>query len=46
MKHILGFTKSHWMPSLGKYLRHIAMTATMVGDFGGKHKTQSNTAFS
>jgi len=34
------------MPSLGKYLRHIAMATTMVGNFGGKHKTQSKTAFS
>jgi hypothetical protein len=30
MKHIKGFTRSHWMLQSGKCLRHIALAATMV----------------
>jgi hypothetical protein len=30
IKHIKGFTRSHWMPPLGKCLRHIAPAAAMV----------------
>jgi hypothetical protein len=30
MKHIKGFTRSHWMLPLGKYLRRIALAAAMV----------------
>ncbi len=32
MEHILCFTRSHWMPSLGKCLRLIAPAATMVDE--------------
>jgi hypothetical protein len=30
MKHIKGFTRSHWMLPLGKCLRCIALAAAMV----------------
>jgi hypothetical protein len=30
MKHTKGFTRSHWMPPLGKCLCHIALAAAMV----------------
>jgi hypothetical protein len=33
MEHIQGFTRSHWMPPLGKCLRRIAPAAAMVDDF-------------
>jgi hypothetical protein len=33
MDYIQCFTRSHWMPSLGKCLRHIAPAATMVINF-------------
>jgi hypothetical protein len=33
MEHILGFTRSHWMPPLGKCLRHIAPAAAMVDKY-------------
>jgi len=45
MKHILGFTQSHWMPPLGECLHRIAAAAPMVDDFGRKHKTQSKNDF-
>jgi hypothetical protein len=32
MKHIQGFTRSHWMPPLGECLRRIAPAATMVNE--------------
>ena len=32
MTHIQGFTRSHWMPPLSKYLCHIALAAAMVDD--------------
>jgi hypothetical protein len=33
MKHIRGFTQSHWMPPLVECLPHIALAAGMVDDF-------------
>jgi len=33
MKHIQGFTRSHWMPPSGKCLRRIAPAAVMVNEF-------------
>ena len=33
MKHIWGFTRSHWMPPSGKCLRRIAPAAVMVDEF-------------
>jgi hypothetical protein len=33
MKHIWGFTRSHWMQPSGKCLRRIAPAATMVDKF-------------
>ena len=33
MAHIPGFSRSHWMTPLGKYLRRIALAATMVNEF-------------
>jgi hypothetical protein len=30
MKHIKGFTRSHWMPPLGKCLRPNALAAALV----------------
>jgi len=33
MEHIQGFTRSHWMPPWGEYLRRIAPAAAMVDDF-------------
>jgi len=33
MKHIQGFTQSHWMPPSGKCLRRIAPAAVMVDKF-------------
>ncbi len=33
MEHIQGFTRSHWMPPLGKRLRRIASAAAMVKEF-------------
>jgi hypothetical protein len=32
MEHIQGFTRSHWMLSLGKCLRHIAPAAIIVDE--------------
>jgi len=33
MEHILGFTRSHWMPPSGECLRRIAPVAAMVEKF-------------
>jgi hypothetical protein len=33
MKHIRGFTQSHWMPPSGECLRHIAPAAAMANEF-------------
>ena len=46
MKHIQGFTQSHWMPPLGECSHCIAAAAAMVNDFGQKHKTLTKTIFS
>ena len=46
MKHIQGFTRSHWMPPSGECLHCIAAAAALADDFGRKHKTLTNTTFS
>jgi hypothetical protein len=33
MEHIQGFTRSHWMPPSGEWLRRITPTAAMVDKF-------------
>jgi hypothetical protein len=33
MKHIRGFTRSHWMPPSGECLRRITPAAAMVNEF-------------
>ncbi len=33
IEHVQGFTGNHWMPPLGKCLRHIAPAAAMVNEF-------------
>jgi hypothetical protein len=33
MKHIQGFTQSHWMPPSGKCLCCIALVAAIVDEF-------------
>jgi hypothetical protein len=33
VEHILGFTRSHWMPPLGKCLRRISLADIMVNEF-------------
>jgi hypothetical protein len=33
MEHILGFTRSHWMPPLGKCLHRIAPAAAIVDEY-------------
>jgi hypothetical protein len=33
IKHIQGFTRSHWMPPSGECLRRIAPAAAMVDEF-------------
>ncbi len=38
MKHIQGFTRSHWMPPSGNCLGCIAPAVAMVEDFDCKHK--------
>ena len=45
MVHIPGFTRSHWMPPLGKCSHCIAAAATMVANFGSKHKTLPKNNF-
>jgi hypothetical protein len=42
MKHIVGFTQSHWILSSGECSRHIAPAAAMVIIISGvkKHNTQ------
>jgi hypothetical protein len=46
MEHIPGFTRSHWMPPLGKCLHSIAPEAAKVIDFGCKHKSLTKHNFS
>jgi len=43
MEHIQGFTRSHWMPPLGKCLRHIALTAAMVDEFESNTQNTNKT---
>jgi len=38
MKHVQGYLRRHWVPSLGKYLPRIALADTMVIDFGVKNQ--------
>jgi hypothetical protein len=38
MKHIKGFTRSYWIPSLGKCLHRIAPAAAMVMTLVGSTK--------
>jgi hypothetical protein len=45
MEHIPGFTRSHWMPPSGKCLRHIALAAAKVINFGCKHKSLTKHNF-
>jgi len=33
IQHVQGFTRSHWMPSSGECLHHIAPAAIMVDNF-------------
>jgi hypothetical protein len=46
IEHINGFTRSHWIPPSGECLPHITLAATMFGNFGGKHKSLTETTFS
>jgi hypothetical protein len=43
MEHIQGYTGSHGMLPSGKCLRHIALAAAIVIQFGGKHKNTNKT---
>jgi hypothetical protein len=45
MKHIQGFTRSHWMPPSGECTHRIGVAAAMVDDFSRKHKTITKTIF-
>ena len=45
IKHIQGFTRSHWMPPSGECLRRIAPAAAMVNDFEKTHKTLTKHNF-
>jgi hypothetical protein len=42
MEHIMGFTRSHWMPPSGECLHCVVAVAAMVDDFGRKNKTLTN----
>jgi hypothetical protein len=44
-EHILGFTRSHWMPPSGKCLHRIAPAAAKVINFGCKHKSLTKQIF-
>jgi hypothetical protein len=46
MEHIQGYTGSHWMPPLGKCLRHIAPAATVVDEFVENTQNTNNKTFS
>jgi hypothetical protein len=47
MEHILGFTRSHWMPSLGKCLCGIApQRLPWLANMLKTHKTLQKTIFS
>jgi hypothetical protein len=43
MEHIQDFTRSHWIPPLGKCLHPIALLVAMVDDFGCKYKNTKKT---
>jgi hypothetical protein len=45
MKHNQGFTRSQWMQPSGECSHRIAVAATMVVDFGQKHKTLTKNYF-
>jgi hypothetical protein len=45
MVQVQGFKRNPWMPPLGKCLYRIAVVATMVDDFGQKHKTLTKNLF-
>jgi hypothetical protein len=45
MEHILGFTRSHWMPPLGKCLRRIAPAAAMVNKYIENKQNTNNKLF-
>ncbi len=45
MVHIPGFTRSHWMPPLGKCLRRIAPAATMVKEYIEKTQNTKKNYF-
>jgi hypothetical protein len=43
MEHILGFTRSHWMPPSGESWGGIAPVAAMVDTFDCKQKNTNKT---
>jgi len=43
MEHILGFTRSHWMPPLGECPSRIAPAAAMVNEFVGTTQITNKT---
>ena len=45
IEHILGFTRSHWMPPSVECSHCIPVAAAMVNDFDPKHKTLTKTIF-
>jgi hypothetical protein len=45
MEHIQVFTRSHWMPPLGKCLHRIVPAAAKVFDSGCKHKSLTKHNF-
>jgi hypothetical protein len=42
MKHIQGFTGSHWMPPSGECLQRITPSAAVVNEFVEKKKHTHN----
>jgi len=45
MKHDQGFTRSHWMPPLGKYLLRIALVAARATAKGKRNDDATCTHF-
>jgi hypothetical protein len=45
MEHIPGFTRSRWMPPLGKCLRRIAPAAAMVDEYVEKTQNTNKKLF-
>ena len=43
IEHIPGYTESHWMPPLGKRLRHITLAAAMVNEFVENSQSANRT---